>query len=1267
MSKQESRCCRTGLWIAAVLLSILTVRPAAAQVTTGTIAGRIADAQGAAVPGVVVTVTSERRNTLLGTVTTDESGEFVVPNVAADTYVVEAKIDGFRPVRRAGVSVSGGERVVIPTISLEVGGIGETVDVVAQAALLQTQSGERSYTVTTTQLSEVPVSGRNFASFAALAPGVAGTARIGGGGTNQVMIDGVAAVDVGNNAQLLQLNPDAIAEVRVVTSGYQAEFGRASGIQITAVTKSGTNTFHGSGYEIAERSRWNSVPWLNQQNGTAAGVNKTDALGFTLGGPVGRPGGTNKLFFFYGHEFRPTESGGTTQRLRLPTNAELSGDFRQSTDNQGNLITLKAPYASGIVPTDVNCGTAAAPMPCRNILSWWKNAVGAEPNIAQSRVIAERLNYNYETTAPVVKDLLQQPTVRMDYQISSKLRVSGKYAGQRQRVQVTQGTALPGFNDTLQKYPFIHTYSATVNYTMSPTTFLEGTVGGGSNRVGAIPVSPFADRRNAATGFANFPYIFNQDGVPMDPGYNRDVAADVGAAWFDGATNKMYLPPIFNFGSLVANPPPVIQYPEFLTPSYTKEASVSVTKVAGRHNYKSGFYFFHSLKPQHRGAPSVDPTITTGDQMAFEGRVNMGQDASNPLDTGFGYANALLGVFSTYNQQSKWVEGNFVYRNIEGYLQDNWRITNRLTVDYGLRLVYMQPNYDTKLQSSNFFLDKWSLNSAPLLYVAGCAVATSPCPQNQRQAMRPDTSQLLGPNTAFAIGTVVQNTGDLSNGIRKAGEDGNSKYNYEWPSLALAPRTGVAYDVSGDQRLVLRGGYGLFFDRPNGNTVLNQIGNPPFVSSPVLRWSTLANVASAGLGAGLVTQGTASLTTFEYDAPIPKSAQWNAGVQMALPWSSSLDVSYVGQHSWDMLLNVDIDSIDAGAAFLPENQDPTLAPTVNGSTAVADLLRPYRGLSTIQQNTGVNWNTFHSFQLSFNRRFKNGYSFGVNDTWTLVNKQAVAPRLEHFMDASGHVGYRQRADQDTAQEMFGDTPTPTHQMRANFVWDFPDYHADSGVGHVIGGVINGWQVSGVLTASTGTPYSLSYTYNTAGALVNLTGTPNTVYQPRVILMQPDNVGSGCSSNQYSQFDNRVIGVTGGVVSDVFRAPSGPVTVPSSVSPTGAAYSDGASLGLEQRPNYLTGCPSAILDLSLVRSFRLGGSRVAELRLEAFNLFDTVVYTGRNAVLSLTSPTNPTMTAAQYNPDGTLVQTRLIPSQAGFGAVTTAAPLRTVRAQVRFRF
>jgi hypothetical protein len=139
--------------------------------------------------------------------------------------------------------------------------------------------------------------------------------------------------------------------------------------------------------------------------------------------------------------------------LRLPTNAELNGDFTQSTDNNGNLITLKAPYASGIVPTNANCGSVA-PMPCVNILAWWKNTVGAQPNISQSRVIAEKLNYNYETIS-VVKDLLQQPSHPHGLSVFENLRLSGKYAGQRQTAQVTQGTALPGFNDTFQKYPFI--------------------------------------------------------------------------------------------------------------------------------------------------------------------------------------------------------------------------------------------------------------------------------------------------------------------------------------------------------------------------------------------------------------------------------------------------------------------------------------------------------------------------------------------------------------------------------------------------------------------------------------------------------------------------------------------------------------------------------------------------------------------------------------------------------------------------------------------
>src|SRR5439155_9587766 len=143
--------------------------------------------------------------------------------------------------------------------------------------------------------------------------------------------------------------------------------------------------------------------------------------------------------------------------------------------------------------------------------------------------------------------------------------------------------------------------------------------------------------------------------------------------------------------------------------------------------------------------------------------------------------------------------------------------------------------------------------------------------------------------------------------------------------------------------------------------------------SPVLRWSTLGNVAS-GTGGGITTEGTGLLTTFEYHNPIQRSHQWNAGVQITLPWASALDVSYVGQHFSHSLQNIDINSVDLGAAFLAVNQDPTLTAAVNGSAALtSDLMRPYQGLGTIQQNTGIAWNSFHSIQTSLTRRLQHGF------------------------------------------------------------------------------------------------------------------------------------------------------------------------------------------------------------------------------------------------------------------------------------------------------
>ena len=180
--------------------------------------------------------------------TSSGTGDFVFPNVTPDTYTLEVTMDGFRTVRRSGVRVSGGDRVAVTALTLEVGGAAETVVVTAEAALVQSQSGERSFAITTEQIENLPIARGNFTSFTAFTPGVVaggdgGGIRLGGASQNNIMMDGASAMDTGNNGQMLQMNIESIGEVKILTQGYQAEYGRASGLQITAVTKSGTNRY----------------------------------------------------------------------------------------------------------------------------------------------------------------------------------------------------------------------------------------------------------------------------------------------------------------------------------------------------------------------------------------------------------------------------------------------------------------------------------------------------------------------------------------------------------------------------------------------------------------------------------------------------------------------------------------------------------------------------------------------------------------------------------------------------------------------------------------------------------------------------------------------------------------------------------------------------------------------------------------------------------------------------------------------------------------
>jgi hypothetical protein len=1215
---------------------------AAGQVTT-TVLGTVKDSSGGVLPGATVVLTSETRGTTTAPAITNGSGDFVLPSVTPDTYTLQVEMPSFKTLKRTGLVIGAEPRVALGTLTLEVGGTAEVVNVTGEAPLIQAASGERSFSVDSTSVENLPIANRNFTSLAGLAPGVdtsggANVTRVGGGGDTNIVMDGISTSSPGNNAIMIRLNTESVAEVRVVTSGYQAEFGRASGVQVTSITKGGTNRFHGSLYDVERNSDWNSNSRTNILNGDPKTVAKERDFGYSIGGPIGKPGGNNKLFFFFSHELEPRQAGNNVVRYRLPTRLERMGDFSQSTDNLGNPYPyIRNPNVAGTCSASNQAACYQADgvlgrIPASDLYAPGMALLNMFPLPNIDNVPAGQ-NYNFQLTRPVERATGYQPVLRLDYQPMTKLRATYRIALQGQRAdQVFNGT-LPGFNDTQMTHPTITTQAWSVNYTLSPSIFVEASYGrtrnelsgcglGGSAVPGptfctaGFPVSPLANPANA--GIDGIPLIYPDARIVNPDFYTFQAMQKLQSPMWDGT--RILLPPLFQWGGRIANAPPGNLLNSFYNTSLVQDFSTSVTIVKGHHTIKGGFSNLVQFQAQ----------ITGGAGNAI-GTLSFSQDQPgvNPFDTSFGFANAAVGTFSSYSQNSHFAEYSSDIRNRDFYLQDNWKVNPKLSLDYGMRFVHQVPEHDKFGRASNFLPEEWSLASAPVLYVAGCANGVSPCSGQNRQAMDPLTGQFLGPTSAAAIGTVVPGSGDPLNGLFQLGQ-GIVDTGYKWPTLAFAPRFGVAYDLTGTQKFVLRGSTGVFFDRTAANATRAAGSNPPISDSATLRYGKLQSLAT-----GLAIKGAPTLGgAWVYDSPdLPTSVQWNAGVQIALPFATAVDVSYVGQHAYAQGVSANINAVDFGTAFLPENQDPTLAPnaTPGARSLSSDLLRAFRGYGTITQNRQVGWRTFHSLQLSFNRRFSKGLSFGFNDTWTLYDHQSTARRFDHAPDGTLML----RADQARADELLGTSIAQEHLLRGNFVWDFPDLQGSTTGLKTLGWVINDWQLAGIWTGRTGNAYDIDFNYQSGGGSVNLTGSPD--YAARVNII--GDTGSGCSGDRLQQFN------TAG-----FLGPS-----------TG-------SVGLESPAGYLRGCFQSILDLSLMRSFGLGGDRAVQFRLDMFNAPNASAITSVQTTMNLSSPLNPgTITNLPYDASGQLIEARAAPRGAGFGVANAYQSPRTLQLQIRFKF
>ncbi len=1185
---------------------VLASYPAAlgAQTTSASVSGIIQDSQGGVLPGVTVTMTSRTQGSVL-TAVTDGAGRFVFGIVRPDTYSLKATLQGFKTLERTNLVVNANDRLSTGLLTLDVGAMSEEVTVVSRVTELQSTSGERSFTLESEALKNIANNGRALFNFATLVPGAL-SQNTGGGeigsvsgftvngqrpNSNNITIDGVANIDTGDNGgNMATTNIDAVAEFKILTNAYQAEYGRAVGGQLQVVTKSGTQKYHGSGYWYGRRSDWNANTYLNRRNTPEilpAKTSRNDS-GYTFGGPIFFPGfnpDKKKLFFFWSQEWqRRTDPAGERQ-TRVPTALERRGDFSQSVDNSGNPFPYIRDFTTGLPCSAADTrgcfqdGGVVGRIPASRLYAPGVAALNIFPGTNFSGGSGLNFTSQVPNSSPRREDLL-----RMDFQATGNWRVTGRYMKNKEDITQAYGTTWAGNGSDQLPMPvlFVHpgsNYMLSATGTLNNSTSLELSWGRAGNSLNYNLQLDKMFRANA--GVSAMPLLFPEAAQADYIPFFRFRAGRTG-----------------NAGEYQTDRGP------FTNENITHDVIANLTKVWGSHATKAGFYFQHSYKPQSIFA-------------AFNSEINFNDNAANPFDTGYSYANAATGVFNSYTQANKYALPEWRYKNLEWYAQDNWRPNKRLTLDYGVRLYYLTPQWDTTLQASNFLPELFNRGAAAKLYTPVC-IGVSPCAGDARRGMDPTLITAgavpTAANTVDArfIGRLTPGSNRF-NGAFKAGE-GITEQLQDGNAFRVSPRVGVVYDLTNRGDTILRGGFGIFYDRPQGNMVFDMIANAPGVLNSTLQFGRLQDMTAAGSD----PFPTLSLSPTAFDFKPPKVNQWNLGVQHKVWREVILDVAYVGSKSTDLLRQVQINAVPFGATLAPQNQDPTRAPSATlGSSALPnDFLRPYQGYGGIRMWDYSGYANYHALQTSVTRRFDGGFMVSGFYVWS----KALGINSTDFS-----AGVPNQTKEQTRRLDYSllDYDRP-HNITINAIYQTPNVTASKALGILA----NQWQISGVYRWTSGRPYGVGFSIPGIGA-ANLTGTDGNPNARIVLTCDP---GKGWSGDPYKQLDTSCF------------APPKP-------------GSDGA----ESSRFFVRAPPINNVDMSLSKNFGLVKGAKAEVRLDMFNALNHTQFTGVNATANFASLTDRTITNLPYDAAGNLVRPN------GFGAINGVAPPRTLQLVTRITF